>query len=158
MKTKHTQTSIVLFGQVTVEIDGTSKTYDLNEPSAFRDWLESRFDFSRTATSEAVNLELMQKGRYNELGSSQAEDFEYPASLLALVTDEVTLGRAKGKVTPGSIEVIMKLSFGKVNVAGMLGKLETINGYQVVNKKPLPVSDSDGMPVAVKYIVSPLLK
>lgn len=159
MFTKHTKTTIVLFGQVTVDINGMSETYDLSEQSQFRDWLESRFDFSRTPASEEINLELMKKGRYADLGGgNNNDDFEYPSSLVALTSEQVSLSRAKGKVTPGSIDVIMALSYGKDNVAKMKDQLEKVAGFQLVNKKPIAVTDGDGMPTGVKFIVSPIVK
>lgn len=159
LTTKHTNTSIDAYGSFQLLIGGQEVTVDLTSDKSARELFLSVLDNSRKPDTEFEFLKQIVAGNFAAARQYTSGDgFEYPLSLQNLQSSFISLARAKGKVAPNSIEVILKLEAGKDEILAMADKLEAINGYQLVNKKPIPVTDSIGMPVAVKYIVSPLAK
>jgi hypothetical protein len=159
LTTKHTNTTISITGQIDLTVNGETKTYNLDDSNGLAELLLLGFDNSRKSETELDFIKQISNGNFAAARQySSADSFEYPLSLQNFQSSLVSLARAKGKVAPNSIEIIIKLEAGKDEIIAIGAKLETIQGYQLVNKKPIPVVDSLGFPTAVKYIVSPLAK
>jgi hypothetical protein len=159
LNTKHTNTSITIYGTIDLVIDGTTKTYILDTLPELQELLLSGFNNSRKEETEKDFIKQIAAGNFAAARQYSSNDgFEYPLSLKTYESETVSLARAKGKVSPGSIEVIIKLEAGKDDIVSMSDNLKHIPGFHLVNEKPIPVTDSSGMPIAVKYIVSPLAK
>ena len=159
LNTKHTNTTIFITGQIDLTVNGETKTYNLDDSNGLAELLLLGFDNSRKPETELDFIKQISNGNFAAARQySSTDSFEYPLSLQNFQSSLVSLARAKGKVAPNSIEIIIKLEAGKDEIIATGTKLETIQGYQLVNKKPIPVVDSLGFPMAVKYIVSPLAK
>lgn len=159
LTTKHTNTEITISGPIQLWINGEAKSYNLFDCPELQELLLSGLNNSRKEETEKDFIKQIAAGNFAAARQYSSNDgFEYPLSLKTYESDTVSLARAKGKVTPNSIEVVIKLEAGKDDIIAMADNLKHISGYHLVNEKPIPVTDSLGFPVAVKYIVSPLVK
>lgn len=157
--TKHTNTKLDASGVFTLQVGDAFVVVNLDLDQSAKELFLSVLDNSRKPDTEYEFLRQIVAGNFAAARQySSTDGFEYPLSLQNLQSSFISLARAKGKVAPNSIEIVLKLEVGKDEIIAMADKLEAINGYQLVNKKPIPVTDSLGMPIAVKYIVSPLAK
>lgn len=159
LTTKQTNTLINVTGSIELYCEGKTVSFNLTNDQQATDFFLSCLNNSRKENTETDLIRNVMAGNLTAAMQSTSSDFEYPMSLQELVTKDVTLGRAKGKVTPGSVEVLINhISAGKATVVGLANTLANIPGYHLVTKKAVAVVDTDGMPVAVKYIVSPIVK
>lgn len=159
IKTKHTKSLLNASGSFILLVGKNSVVVDLDNDQSAKELFLSVLDNSRKADTEFEFLKQIVSGNFAAARQySSADAFEYPLSLQNYVSSFISLARAKGKVSPGSIEVIIKLEAGKDDIISMSDNLKHISGFHLVNEKPIPVTDSMGMPIAVKYIVSPLAK
>lgn len=159
LTTKHTGTVIDAYGSFQLLIGGQEVTVDLTNDKSARELFLPVLDNSRKADTEYEFLKQIVSGNFAAARQHSSNDgFEYPLSLQTYVCDTITLARAKGKVAPNSIEIIIKLEAGKDTILEMADNLTKIPGYLLGNPKPIPVTDNIGMPIAIKYIVSPLAK
>lgn len=157
--TKHTQTKLDASGIFTLQVGDAFVVVNLDLDQSAKELFLSVLDNSRKPDTEYEFLKQIVAGNFAAARQYSSNDgFEYPLSLQTYVSDTITLARAKGKVAPNSIEIIIKLEAGKDTILEMADNLKKIQGYLLVNSKPIPVTDSIGMPIAVKYIVSPLAK
>jgi hypothetical protein len=159
LTTKHTESTIEIYGRIDLVVNGETKTYMLDTVPDLAELLLAGFNNSRKPETELDFIKQISTGNFAAARQySSTDSFEYPLSLKTYESSTVSLARAKGKVSPGSIEVIIKLEAGKDAIVDMADNLKHIPGFSLVNQKPIPVTDTMGFPTAVKYIVSPLAK
>jgi hypothetical protein len=159
LTTKHTSTEITISGIIELWVNGEARKYNLTDTPDLQELLLAGLNNSRKPETELDFIKQISNGNFAAARQySSADSFEYPLSLQNFQSSLVSLARAKGKVAPNSIEIIIKLEAGKDEIIATGNRLETVAGYNLVNKKPIPVTDSNGFPIAVKYIVSPLAK
>lgn len=156
---KNTEAKIAILGAIllTFEDESTIEVSLNSDNPAAIEFFTTAFQSCKKVETETKMLGAIKLNDFvSVIAGKVYDDFTYPESLIALTSDSIALNRAKGKVTPGSVEVLIDHTKVTVDeVKAIKDKLSVISGFHIVNTKPIPVTDSDGMPIAIKFIVSP---
>lgn len=156
--TKHNQLTVSFAGSLTIRIGNSDIELNSLDNAAMEYVFNRLVDFSRTPETELTNCKLLTAGRFTDIGGSNNVDFEYPERIKSFAgVWDLTLERAKGKVTENSISVIAGMDIGKESRAYVVAGLKDIDGYRLVSEKPTIRQDKDGDAIGYSWIISPAM-